>query len=636
MSFLQFASNNVRRNARAYAAYTLSSAFAVMIFFMYAMFYFHPGLEGSDLGEMARLGMKAAEYVIFVVSFLFVLYSISSFLKIRQKEFGILTILGAEARQINGMLLLENLMIGLTAILLGIGSGLVLSKLFLLLGSRIIEIDNMPFYWPWRAAGLTLAAFGSLFLVISLLAVALVRRSKLLDLLQGSNKPKPEPTASWLLSLLGLSTFGGAYYMMKQELDNTSVLIILVLGLVGTYLLYSQLSVFFIRLLRKSRPFLWQGTRLLWVSEMGYKMKDNARMFFLVTMVTAMACSSAGIVLALKKQNELIYTDTRFAMTLAPLGPSASDWTSDMAHVDRTLQEEGVDFQKVSVTGVMSPLKGLTNTHIEILPASDYLAVAKLLGLEPLHALQPGQAAVIPAARDEERTLPDTLTAEVGGPAFTVAQRIADPLQSHPMLIVTDADFQALTTLITAQSPTVYYHVPAWETGVVPTVDSQEARLGRQLVNWNRTALNNGETHSLLMSRGDAYISIKQATNILFFVGLFIAAIFSLSTASFLYFRLYTDLQQDQVSYRALSKIGVSVREMQTASTVQIAALFFLPVLVAALETLISLGAMNFQLSLGDTRLPSLIAIGAFLGMQAIYFLLVRSRYLAKLKQVMV
>lgn len=94
MTFRQFAFNNVRRNARAYGAYFLSSAFAVMIFFTYAMFIFHPEMEKPEFRMFILRGVELAEYIIFFFSFLFILYSVSAFLKAPQQEFGILMIQG--------------------------------------------------------------------------------------------------------------------------------------------------------------------------------------------------------------------------------------------------------------------------------------------------------------------------------------------------------------------------------------------------------------------------------------------------------------------------------------------------------------------------------------------------------------
>ena len=47
MTFRQFAFRNVLRNKRTYAAYFLSSAFSVMIFFVCALFLFHPSIAGE-------------------------------------------------------------------------------------------------------------------------------------------------------------------------------------------------------------------------------------------------------------------------------------------------------------------------------------------------------------------------------------------------------------------------------------------------------------------------------------------------------------------------------------------------------------------------------------------------------------
>lgn len=45
MSFPQFAFNNVRRNARAYIAYFLSSSFMVMVFLLIPYSFIIPGLR---------------------------------------------------------------------------------------------------------------------------------------------------------------------------------------------------------------------------------------------------------------------------------------------------------------------------------------------------------------------------------------------------------------------------------------------------------------------------------------------------------------------------------------------------------------------------------------------------------------
>src|SRR5690625_2429412 len=113
MTFRQFAFNNVFRNKRLYAAYFLSSLVTVMVFFTFANFAFHPTLAGEDMNANVTQGLLVAGGIIYIFSFFFVLYSMSSFLQSRKKEFGLLFIHGISNRQIRWMVFLENIVIGL-------------------------------------------------------------------------------------------------------------------------------------------------------------------------------------------------------------------------------------------------------------------------------------------------------------------------------------------------------------------------------------------------------------------------------------------------------------------------------------------------------------------------------------------
>src|SRR5690625_2782944 len=133
MTFRQFVINNVIRNKRIYGAYFLSSLFTVMVFFTFAMFAFHPALGQGSINEYALFGMTVAGGIIYLFSFFFVLYSMSSFLQSRKKEFGLLMMQGMSTRQIRFMVFLENMLIGLAATISGIFLGLFFWKgIFLL------------------------------------------------------------------------------------------------------------------------------------------------------------------------------------------------------------------------------------------------------------------------------------------------------------------------------------------------------------------------------------------------------------------------------------------------------------------------------------------------------------------------
>src|SRR5699024_11295696 len=128
---------NVFRNKRLYIAYFLSSLFTVMVFFTFANFAFHPTLTAADMNANATKGMLAAGGIIYVFSFFFFLYSMSSFLQSRKREFGILMIQGMSTQQIRKMVFLENMLIGFLATMLGILFVVVFSKGILLFSENL-------------------------------------------------------------------------------------------------------------------------------------------------------------------------------------------------------------------------------------------------------------------------------------------------------------------------------------------------------------------------------------------------------------------------------------------------------------------------------------------------------------------
>src|SRR5690625_5893183 len=62
------------------------------------------------------------------------------------------------------------------------------------------------------------------------------------------------------------------------------------------------------------------------------------------------------------------------------------------------------------------------------------------------------------------------------------------------------------------------------------------------------------------------------------FVGLFIGIVFFVSAGSFLYFRLYMDLDDDKQKFSSIAKMGLTDRELGKVIHQQTAILFFAPI----------------------------------------------------------
>ncbi|BFH63316.1 FtsX-like permease family protein [Paenibacillus azoreducens] len=642
MSFLQFAFNNVKRNSRAYFAYFLSSCFMVMVFFTYALFIFHPDIDRTELGSNVQMVMRIMEYVIYIFAFLFVLYSIGIFLKARNKEFGILTILGGTRGQISRLVFVENMLIGALSIIAGMLAGLLLSKLFLTLSARMIGIEELGLYFPAKAILLTAGSFILLFVVISAFTLFFINQSRVLELLKGSSKPKKEPRVSIGVSLFGILLLAAGYYTVDKNLAIAAAT-----GIAGTYFFYTQITVLVFRMLKKSRRLTWKGTRLIWISEMAYKIKDNARVLFMVTVVTAICCMAVAFVMSVNLGNLRAYENNPYAIRFFLNDPSRGE--NDLMVIGQKLDETGIEYQMFRTESFAAKASGRT-PEVAIVPADTYLKIAKALGLDAASSLQ-GDQAVLVQSDNEARNNPDwgkNSAVKLADPDLQLqimkeirTKQEVSPLSGTNMLVVSRPVYEKLTKQIPENKSyrinDVYiYMVPAWTNAGKPGREDQEYKLGLELQQWAYKQNSVEHSANLLDSRGGRYAMQEQGVAMMSFVGVFIASLLSVCSASFLYFKLHSELRQDQEMYTAMSKIGLQPGEMGKSSAIQIAVLFFTPIIVSAIQTLVVLNRVREGFGLDDVNQPVLIASAAFLAAQTLYFLLVSTRYIQKLKRVMV
>lgn len=624
MTFQQLAFNNVTRNRRTYAAYFLSSSFSVMAFFVYAMFMFHSEIQQGVYRELVIKGMRLAEYIIYVFSFFFILYSVSAFLKSRKKEFGILMMHGMSKGQLNRLVFLENMIIGIASIVTGIFSGLIFSKLILLAGANILDMEHLPFYLPWKALLLTLAAFAGLFLFISLCTAFLVRGNKLIELLQGSAKPKKEPKASILLSLLAAGLLLSGYYLSFTATDGTvapRMLPVTALVIVGTYFLFTQLSVFTIGILKQNRVFYWHKTNLITLSDLAYRMKDNARMFFLVAIVSAVAFSAVGTLASTATLEEQVRDEHPFAFNLAAdsEGPQITEVVS---RIEDALKKEKLPHEKLQ-TEVLFQTSEQSGKSVALVQLSDYNRFAKALGYQT-ESIQGMEARFIPGATFQIKQLRERkldVTLKESGIALQINGSVnrsifAQGAMGINVLLVSDQVYQAVKTPI-SQRTYIGYKVENWQATEKLGQSMSESR------EWKGFFITS-YAFQLKME--------KQLNGIMLFIGVLVGAVFFVAAGSFLYFRLYTDLDYDKRQYLAITKVGLAEQELNKIVTSQLVILFFVPVAVAVIHSVFAFVALQSLLyySIATT---AFIVLGCFLLFQILYFLLIRARYLRHVKE---
>ncbi|MGE5704027.1 MAG: ABC transporter permease [Clostridia bacterium] len=627
MTFWQLACNNVLRNKRTYAAYFLSSSFSAMVFFVYGMFIYHPEIEHAPLRELVVGGMQVAEFITYVFSFFFVLYSVGAFLKSRKREFGILLMHGMSQGQLNKMVFLENMMIGLASIMTGIGSGLVCSKLILLVGSSILSMPQLSFYLPWKAMFMTASAFVALFLVISMCTTFFVRGSKLIDLLQGSVKPKKEPKASLLLSLLSAGLIGTGYYLSlttTAETIGARLIPVVFMVVVGTYFFYTQLSVYAIRLLKRQRTFFWHRTNLITLSVLGYRIKDNARMFFLVTIVSTVAFCAVGTLASSASLERQVRDRTPFTLNYVALS-NKMHLSTLPGEIEQGLKNDNISYTKVTAT-VKYQTSQQTENRVGLVKQSDFNRLAQVLGYKQVN-LATTEARFIPESPYSMADY-DNLKREV---TFQESHMTvyADGRVDRSVFPVFAIGFNALVV-----SDEVFDAI-----GPSPNEDTF---IGYNVVDWKKTEklgdyLARKQANPELKEYFSAFASelklMQQTSGAMLFIGVLVGAVFFIAAGSFLYFRLYTDLEHDQRQYEAISKIGLTDKELNQIVTRQLVLLFFVPIMTAIVHSGFAFAALQSVIYY-PIAIHTISVLASFLFVQVLYFLLIRSRYLRHVRAV--
>jgi len=580
--------------------------------------------------------MAAAEVIMYVFSFLFVLYSVSTFLKARKREFGILMMHGMTRSQLNRMVFLENMIIGIGAIAVGICTGIVTGKLFLLIGSKMIDIAPLPFYLSEKAIILTVGAFLLLFFSISLFTTILVRVNKLIDLFQAGEKPKTEPKVSIFLSLLSAFLLIISYYLAATATMQTllfRMLPVIAMTIVGTYFFYTQLSVFITKILQKNRRLVWKKTNLITISSLAYRLKDNARMFFMVTIFSTVAFCAVGSLASMNVMNKQFDMEYPAKISYVALNDEPVH-KQHLQQIEEELQEKQMSYTTnevpIKYIEVASSTSPYPSDKLAIISFSDYQEISKQAGYEftekPLKGIETLNMRTSSFEGGFSKPVIHTLKQEnIQLHPKTYTKNVVLPYQLvwDEGLVVSDELFTKLSSVTTGTYTGFYTKELEKTTGMVENL----AENGKKLPST--------DTSYFMTVSGTLYETQMSMFKMMLFVALLIGAVFFIAAGSFLYFRLYADLEYDSRQYLTIKKVGLTDQELNKIVTRQLALLFFVPILVAFVHSAFAFTALQsfYVLSIATEMI---IVLAGFLIAQLVYFFLIRYRYLKNLKKALI
>lgn len=639
MNFRQLALNNVKGNWRNYKAFLISSCLSIVVFFMYASFIYHPDVVSGNISmkTMVTKGLESMNYIVVIFSALFILYANSTFLRARKKEFGLLTLIGGTKSQLGRMIILEQMMLGSIAIVVGIGIGMLCSKLFFQALSVLLNIDKtLPLVWNSKAVLITAGIYFILFLILSLFSVWTVGRLQIIDLLREARKQKVEPFAFTWLCVAGIGCIIAAYVLCFQvTIMNFMMYFLPIVGLTigGTYLLFTQGSTVILKALQKRKQSFYTYPNMFVLSNLIYKMKDNARFLFVISIITAVVSSAVGTL--------YVYYENMSAKTV-DITPHAISYEEKGVNTHNIINEDTVkeivkkhgfedarelNFVKLPATQKVTFFNSEHEVPTAIISEKVYNAEVRKQKREEISEVHnaPGSATMIMSDMTNDlvkidRTKPYEVT--MNGQKHFV--QLNEPtsysvFNDDNYLIVNDQDFEKYAKLVPDGEKTKYYgyYIEDWKSTEELVLDlKKEIAPEKQ-----------GELKSSVL----AYKNIREAGAITMFIGFFVAVLFFFFACSMTYFKWFNDKEQDRIQFKSLKRIGMTDKEIRKIAIRQMGVIFFIPILIGAIHSGFALHTLGEMLYI-DLWKSGAIVIGAYILASAIYFMIAQRGYLKHVK----
>ncbi len=662
--FSRLAKQNIRNNKSTYIPYMITCIFCIAMIYMMEFLRDCPTLDQAvRQADEVRMIVFTGEIVVEIFCIIFLIYSNSFLMKRRQKEIGLYNILGLERNHIGIVMFLETIITSIGSLAGGIATGIIGSKLALLLLLKLLHIPSvLGFYISVKGIFTCLFMFGIIFLMILFLNLAKIHLSRPVELLRGNNTGEKEPAAKWLMALIGFICLGAGYYLAVTTESPikaiTIFLLAVILVMAGTYLLFTAGSIVILKFLRRRKSFYYRTGNFISISGMLYRMKQNAiglaSICILSTGVLLMISMTVSIYFGM---NDIMLNRYPYDVDMSVTSISEEECQTAIEAFEKTIADNKVPVEKsveeiyldivCSKNGdqiLIKPTNTIQNSDsVLVLSLLDQAEYERLTGISA--NLNDGEIfAWYPSAVQK-----DSVT--VDEKEFTVKKWMdknpltcgEDAVSDNAVLVVTDEDFKKFDEMRTEMYKGVS-SAPAGEdltlhlglditgsetdkidfgTPVMETVKDLKKSGGLSENAWIISGIRQQEYESYYADNGS-----------LLFIGIFLGSLFLMGTAMIIYYKQISEGYEDQKRFEIMQKVGLSRREVRSSVRRQILMVFFLPLLMAMLHItmafpmirrlLLLFGMTNTKLFIGCTA-GTVLIFAVVYGL--IYLITARSYY---------
>lgn len=272
---------NIKKNGKTYFPYMVAAISTIMMFYTMHFISINDGLNNMSGGDSLKIILGLGNYVIGLFSIIFLFYTNSFLIKRRKNEIGLYNILGMEKRHIARVMIWETFFVGISTIVIGLLSGILISKLMFLVLLKILTFEvPLGFFISKESIAITVILFGAIFILTLLNNLGQIHLSKPVELLRGGQVGEKEPKTKWIMTIIGVISLSAGYYIALTTESPLAAIylffVAVILVIIGTYSLFTAASIALLKILRKNKKFYYKTNNFINVSGMIYRMKQNA------------------------------------------------------------------------------------------------------------------------------------------------------------------------------------------------------------------------------------------------------------------------------------------------------------------------------------------------------------------------
>lgn len=604
----RLALTNIKKNGKVYIPYLLTSAFTVMMFYLIYSLSVNSGVLKMDAGaQTMSMILGLGVYVVIIFSVIFLFYINSFIIKRRKKEVALYNILGMEKKHVMIMMFCETIVTTLISLAGGILLGVLFSKLMFLLLVKLVGFSTaISIGISTDAIVKTILIYTPIFMVSYLFNVIQIKLANPIELLRGGQTGEKEPKTKWLLTIIGVLTLGGGYFIAQTIEDPATAILLffiaVILVIIGTYCLFTAGSIAILKMLKANKHFYYQTKHFTSVSQLIYRMKQNAvglaSICILCTCILVMLSSTVSLYSGVQDTANKILDESfqlKFYLDEDNAYPSDKDLKVLYAKLEQQLNRNDIEYTDfvnrryviVNMASNKANQVALSDNY-----GKDAITVIGLTLDEYNRAYHDNQKLAKNEIIMSSNYFQPQKDFQIGKHSFAVKETVHKPfLLEHEKQVagkevaVVFPDTQTLekTLSVTPEDP----HMNYIETLSIQYKDESHAEKANEVLKdcvENEVRQSELSSHYYMESHYSIESMLTQMYGSLFFLGIFLGVLFLMAAILIMYYKQLSEGYEDQKRFEIMQNVGMSKKEVKQTIRSQVLIFFFLPLIVAVIH----------------------------------------------------